>query len=258
MNIRRISLLAVTLCFVWLLPVAAPSKDDGSVRAGTSPGASKDSAGDANRGVDLPVFVPPKRDAPRARIGGATRGIPGALPRIEVLAPLSIGLTLEAQPDLYWHLPEKTTHRVDLTVVTDASPEPVLEVTLPPAERAGVQHVRLADHGVKLTRGVPYQWFVAVVGDAEHRGRDRIAGGAIERVDAPAELVSKLAAASADERPFVLASGGIWYDAVSDLSRRIEAAPDDTAARLQRAALLDQVGLDEVALAERASAGGGS
>jgi len=258
MNVRSISLLVIALGLVWLVPATAPSKDTETDRSSRAPAGSKDAAA-STADVELPVFVPRKRDAPRARIGGATRGIPAALPRVEVLAPLSIGLTLEAQPDLYWHLPEKTGHRIDLTVVTDSAPEPLLEITLPPAERAGVQRVSLAEHGVTLAPGVPYQWFVAVVGDPDQRGRDRIAGGAIERVEVPEDLAPKLTAASPETRAFVLAAGGIWYDAVSDLSKQIEAAPGDPAARLQRAALLDQVGLEEVAAAERAvAAAGGS
>jgi hypothetical protein len=41
----------------------------------------------------------------------------------------------------------------------------------------------------------------------------------------------------------VLAGAGIWYDALTFLSERIEADPGDALARAQRAALLKQVGL---------------
>ena len=80
--------------------------------------------------------------------------------------------------------------------------------------------------------------------------------GAIARIDVPADLVPKLETAGAAQRPFVLAEGGIWYDAVDVLSRRIAAAPGDAGLRGQRAALLEQVGLEEVAHAERAIAAG--
>ena len=43
-----------------------------------------------------------------------------------------------------------------------------------------------------------------------------------------------------------MAGEGIWYDAVSALSVRIDADPGDAILRAQRAALFDQVGLPTV------------
>jgi hypothetical protein len=43
----------------------------------------------------------------------------------------------------------------------------------------------------------------------------------------------------------------MWYDAIAALSERIEAAPNDTDLRRQRAALLEQVGLREAAEFDR-------
>jgi hypothetical protein len=117
-----------------------------------------------------------------------------------------------------------------------------------------VQRIRLADHGLTLETGVAYQWFVAITGDDEQRVGAQVAVGGIERIDAPRDLKRKLAAASKDRRPYVLAEGGIWYDAVAALSRQIAAAPENVPLRHLRVALLEQVGLDAVARAERASA----
>jgi hypothetical protein len=44
----------------------------------------------------------------------------------------------------------------------------------------------------------------------------------------------------------VLAEAGIWYDALDSLSLQIEAAPENENLRAQRAALFDQVGLENV------------
>jgi hypothetical protein len=55
-----------------------------------------------------------------------------------------------------------------------------------------------------------------------------------------------LAAATPARVPFILAAAGIWYDAIGDLSARIEASPGDTQLRVQRAAQLEQVGLAAV------------
>ena len=66
------------------------------------------------------------------------------------------------------------------------------------AERAGVQRIRLADYGLKLETGVDYHWFISIIEDAEQRAHDRIAGGAIARIDVPANLVPKLETAGAE------------------------------------------------------------
>jgi hypothetical protein len=47
------------------------------------------------------------------------------------------------------------------------------------------------------------------------------------------------------------AEAGLWYDALSLLSERIEAAPTDADLRRQRAALLEQVGLRQAAEFDR-------
>jgi hypothetical protein len=259
MKPERIAFITVCLCLISPAPVSRASEseagDDRSREASAAPQQAAERAG-AAPAASAPIFVPRSRGAPQARVGGATRSAGSAPPAIEVLAPRSVGLTLESQPVLYWYLPEPTDHRIDLTVLNDASLRPLLETTVEPPKRAGVQRIRLADYGLELETGVDYQWFISIIEDAEQRAHDQIAGGAIARVDVPADLVPKLATAGAAQRPFVLAEGGIWYDAVDVLSRRIAAAPGDAGLRGQRAALLEQVGLEEVARAERAIAAG--
>ena len=203
----------------------------------------------------LPVFVPPKRGAPKMRVGGATRGTasPGA-PALQALVPEDGGLTVEEQPVLYWYLSEPTSGRIDLTIVDEASVAPLLETTIAGPLAPGVHAIRLADHKVSLAPGINYQWFVALVPDSDRRSNDVIAGGGIERVPAPEPLRAKLAAAPAAPG-FVLAEAGIWYDAFDALSRQVEASPRDPAVRGSRAALLEQVGLAEVARVEREAAG---
>jgi hypothetical protein len=49
----------------------------------------------------------------------------------------------------------------------------------------------------------------------------------------------------------VYAQHGVWYDAIAALSSQIDATPEDPTLREQRAALLDQVGLSEVAAYDR-------
>ena len=202
----------------------------------------------------MPVFVPPDRGSPFTRLGGATRGAgTDDLPRIEALVPEQAGWTLQEQPVLYWYLSEATDVRTDLVVMRVDPMETLLETTLPPAESAGIQRIRLADHGLKLESGVSYQWLVKLVPDTSDRSYDRIVGGGLERVKPSPQLRQELGEPSAS-RPHVLAKAGIWYDALDSLSREIDAAPGNRTLWNQRAELLKQVGLPEVSLNEKDAA----
>jgi hypothetical protein len=195
----------------------------------------------------LPRYVPPARGAPRMRVGAGTRAAPSrTAARVEVLSPESIGHTLSASPSLYWHLSEPTPARIDFTLTDEASVKPLVEQTLHGPFTAGLHRIELTALGVELTPGTEYQWYVSLVPDPEERSADVVAGGGVARVDA-APLRDQLAAAPAEEQVLVLARNGIWYDAVDTLSRRIESAPADTLARKQLAALLEQVGLSDLA-----------
>jgi hypothetical protein len=89
--------------------------------------------------------------------------------------------------------------------------------------------------------------FVAVITDPDRRSRDILSGGMIEVVSASPDLSARLNQAPKGRQPFVLAEEGLWYDALAGVSERIDAAPKDLSLRKQRAALLDQVGLNEAA-----------
>jgi hypothetical protein len=86
---------------------------------------------------------------------------------------------------------------------------------------------------------------VFLVVDPEHRSKDVLAGGAIERVASPEALAAKLP--SDDKRKAAYAESGIWYEAIATLSDLVEAAPQDKALHQQRASLLEQAGLAEIA-----------
>jgi hypothetical protein len=198
------------------------------------------------------LYVPPGVGFPGRRIGAGTRGM-GRLASIQILAPDHLGYTTEEQPTLYWYLAEPTTLRIDFTIRDETSVEPVLEVQLPPPAQAGVQAVRLADHGVRLRAGTHYHWFVSLVPDAGRRSKDFTVGAWIARREPDAALRGKLASADGREA-FVYAESGLWYDAIRTLSSRIAASPRDSALREQRAALLEQAGLSEVAAYDRGAA----
>ena len=198
------------------------------------------------------VYRPPPVGRPGGRVGGSTRS--GSRPleqdpvALDVLVPEGhIGLTGQEQPSLYWYLSKSTTHPIEVTIIDDRAVQPLLETRVGTPIQPGVHRVRLADYGVRLSTGVVYRWSVALVVDPDDRAKDILASGPIERIVLPEALRAKLAGAGAAQAPQLYAAAGIWYDALTALSDLLDAAPYDPALRRQRASLLQQVGLPEIA-----------
>lgn len=165
-------------------------------------------------------------------------------------------MTVHDQPVLYWFLSKAITSPVELTVVDERGVKPILETRLAPPFSPGVQRVRLADHGIRLSQG-KYQWFVALVVDPDRRSRDVLAGGSIELVEPSQGFSVKLSQTGMANAPLIYAEAGLWYDAVTAISDLIEAAPSDINLRKQRASLLRQAGLTDVAEYDLSAGTGG-
>jgi hypothetical protein len=196
---------------------------------------------------DTPIYKPPVRGAPGGRLGGGTRGVGDGSLYLSALAPEHTGLTALEQPSLYWFLSEPSKYPVEFTLIEAQAVKPLVETAISRPVQPGVQCIRLADYGVRLKPGVQYEWFVAIVPDPEHRSKDVLAGGEVERVDLQAGVRTKLEQSGKTKAPFVYAEAGLWYDALSALADLIAAKPDDPVYHRQRASLLRQVGLKEVA-----------
>jgi hypothetical protein len=203
----------------------------------------KDQEKIASTSVPAPVYTPPKRGAPGGRMGGGTRGPQRDVLVLSVLAPDHSGFTTNEQPSLYWFISNSTSLPVEFTVIDSQGVQPILETRIPAPVQAGVHRIRLSDYDIRLAPGTAYRWFIAVVPDADRRSRDILAGGALERVEMPAELKAKVAQAAKSDLPSLYGEAGLWYDTVGAMSELIEAAPQDQALRKQRTALLAQVGL---------------
>jgi len=252
MRLRKGWILTVFL--VAAASMVLTSGTAGAQGTGTGQGAAAGSAGTATDqkkttvADSTPVYKPPLRGSPGGRVGGGTRGASlEATASLSVLVPDHVGITLESQPHLYWFISKKTAEPIEFTITEKDAVKPLLEARLKPQEKAGIQRIRLADHGVHLRQNVPYKWFVAVVTDPNRRSRDILSGGMIELLPASKDLSAKLGRTPKAKQPFVLAEEGIWYDALAGVSDRIDAAPKDLSLRKQRAALLNQVGLNEAA-----------
>src|SRR5688572_16454333 len=185
-----------------------------------------------------------------ARVTGGSRGTGDELVRLDVLVPDETGLTTQEQPSLFWYQSRPASASFELTLLEEGKAKPVLLVKAERAGQAGIQRLKLADHGIRLEPGIEYRWVVALVLDPANRSKDLVASGFIKRVPASKELQEKLAKASADARPSIYADEGIWHDALAGLSDLIESRSDNATLRAQRADLLQQVGLTFAANSE--------
>jgi len=206
--------------------------------------------------VGMPIYRPPLRGAPVGRIAGGSRGIMDEYPTLlVVLSPDHTGLTTQEQPSLYWFLAEVMPHPIELTIIEEQAIYPILETRIPPPKQPGVQRIRLADYDVRLQPGVKYKWFVALVPDQDRRSKDILAWGEIERVEPTEKLQKDLAEMGRARSPHVYAGEGLWYDALAAVSDLIDTAPGDEIFRKQRASLLEQVGLPQIAKYDLEQAG---
>jgi hypothetical protein len=201
---------------------------------------------------DPPRYVPGRlASEPSVRVGGVARGGSSGAPAPEALGPDHVGLSARESPTLYWFLPEATSLSVEVTVVDPDAVTPLLATTSSGHLEAGVHRVSLADHGARLRPDVEYRWFVALVRDPEERSEDVVSGSGIRYAPPAPELSALLAAASPGHAAHLYAQSGLWYDAFDQFSSWLSAEPDADLLRAHRAALLDQVGLEDAAAFER-------
>lgn len=239
MDETRLALVLVVMLSMAIGPVFA------------APGAEPDSGADAVKraggGTETvteesaaePVYRPPRRGAPKTRVGGGTREAgTDVAPSIALLAPLSTGFTTRASPVLYWYLSSAYEGRFEFVVAERSRRvvEPLFRQVVDGRYAAGYHAFDLGALDVALAEDRVYQWSVAIVRDPERRSHDIVAVATVERV-----------AETRTQRPEQstvtgLAGAGLWYDAIEALGP----PPSSATARNQLAALLRQVGLAQV------------
>jgi hypothetical protein len=252
--IRILCFLSIGLIIATSSSMTASDKNANDVgqpgHQGTgTPGVSTKKAKSA-----LPLMLryrPPSRGRPANRVGGGTRGDKNNTPFLAALVPDHMGLTTQAQPPFYWFFSGAIKEEIEFTLIDERHIKPLLETNLNIPGREGIQCLSLTDYGIRLSHNVPYQWFVAIISDPNHRSKDLVVCGSIKRIEPSQSLISKLSQPNRAEVPFIYAEEGLWYDALSTLNQLIDADPNDIRLQKQRIDLFEQVGLWEVAEYER-------
>ena len=196
----------------------------------------------------LPLYQPPKKLIPRARVGGGLRGTDGSDPVLVALVPDHVGLTVKKSPVLNWFLSKPTTYPLKFTLIDIRSITPLHEGLIPTPGQAGVQSINLKDWNLVLEPDVQYRWYISAIRNPDSPSQDIVAGGMIERCEFSTCLVEMEVDLSCDRQSVLRnAIRGFWYDAMSCLCDLINANQKDASLRRMRAALLRQVGLNGVA-----------
>lgn len=154
---------------------------------------------------------------------------------------------------LFWYISKVASGQLQFTLVDTRQVKPILDTSIASPEQPGIQMACLKAYGVALEPEVQYRWYITLVVDPEAESKNIVIGGTIERTN-PAEDWIIRDPCKRDEVG-CLSVNGLWYDAITAISDLIAASPSDRTLRLQRAFLLEQVGLSEVAQYDRNSQG---
>lgn len=237
---RRVIMCLMFVCILSVASTAAaagePSDSAASVKGeGKKPVQSAD------------IFVrykPPRMGKPAGRVGGGTRGVAAEGPEVVALVPDHTGRASGPQPSLCWYLARPMDMRIEIVLNDESSVKPVLERQLQMPERGGIHCLDLAEHNIRLIRGIEYRWFVAVVPDPAHRSKDIVSGGAVMYEEPGPVLQTRLKDSTGEAAAAAYAEEGFWYDAVAVLGKTLGKEPR---ARPALVSLLEQAGLQETA-----------
>jgi hypothetical protein len=203
---------------------------------------------ESTKNVPPPLYQPPKKLTPRARVGGGLRGTDGTDPVLVALVPDHVGLTIKQAPSLNWFLNKTTALPIRFTLIDTRSVKPLFEGPLPAPVKAGIQSLNLKELSLQLEPDVQYRWYVSAIRNTDAPSQDIVAGGMIERCEFNACLITTDVVLSCDISSVEWnAVRGFWYDAMSCLCDLITTDPLNTSLRRTRARLLKDVGLYGVA-----------
>lgn len=194
-----------------------------------------------------PIYTPPKKLVPRARVGGELRGTDGADPEVQPLAPDHVGFTVERSPTVNWYLSKPTTRKITFTLTDSRLIRPLYDSHIPTPKQEGIHAVHLKDLGISLEPEVQYRWYVSIERDPESRSKDIVAGGMIERCEIGNCLVEGARLSCTMQSVIENARNGLWYDAMACLCSLVDTTPADITLRRLRAQLLRDIGLPGVA-----------
>ncbi|MEE9338114.1 MAG: DUF928 domain-containing protein [Methylococcaceae bacterium] len=200
----------------------------------------------------LSYSAPPFLGAPSQSrlVGMALRGGGANDFLLSVLTPAHTGLSLKAQPDIFWYTSQpisKPFHFVEFVLNSDKAIKPILRTHLVSPKKAGVQKISLSDYNIELEPDTEYTWSISLVPDPASRSHDFVTSGKIKYVKGNDVLLNTIKTTSLKLQANLYATEGYWYDAVASIIRQTKQHPEDQSFRNNLSALINQVGLYQIA-----------
>jgi hypothetical protein len=186
-------------------------------------------------------------------LGGGLRGKDGDDPGIVPLVPDHVALTAKKSPVLNWYLSKPTPYPLIFTLIDMSMITPLHEGSLPAPDHQGIYAINLKDWDLALEPDVQYRWYISAIRNPDSPSTNIVVGGIIERCEFSTCLIFDPDLTCNRQSVLRNASHGFWYDAMACLCELIDSNPSDPGLHRQRASLLDQIGLPEVAEWDRRS-----
>lgn len=207
-----------------------------------------------NRGTKISFTPPPlpNRGLPKGRArGGASRGemcqttaqpLTALVPTQQMNSIETVGgITIAASPTLWFYVPYSLQDD-DLVefVLQDEQQNTVYQTTLNHSQlAASVVSVPLSKGQTSLETDKLYHWYFLVYCEKDN---PIFVEGWIQRISIKPELEHQIQQAPPRERIALLASNGIWYDALTQLAMMRSLQPEDTTLVKDWESLLESAG----------------
>jgi Domain of Unknown Function (DUF928) len=153
--------------------------------------------------------------------------------------------TVSERPSFWFYIPYKLTPNIPIEFVLqdERGKNDVSSLTVT-SSTSGVAKILLPATSAPLEVGKMYHWYFLVYCDTN---RPVFVEGWIQRVATQPTLNERLQKAMPRESVALLASNGIWYDAIAQLATLRQTNPNDANLIVDWKSLLESVGLDAIA-----------
>jgi hypothetical protein len=195
-------------------------------------------------------FKAPKKGAPPATAGGATRGFcANGVKKVTPLVPKNdVGLTLAARPSFFFYAPTSPAKTAEFLLLSEDDTQVVYQRSFDLPAKAGVIEYVLPKDAPALEVGKRYHWYITLTCDVAMgpSGNPSVEGW-VERTQPTSGLISALQKANKVAYPSVYADSGIWHETLASLATLRRQAPASSKAIADWRDLLKSVGLETVA-----------
>jgi hypothetical protein len=218
----------------------------------------------------VPPPPPPDQNAPGSRSGAASRGCHITNKKVTALVPIYQqninqgqkivvpitqvwGLTNAEHPSFFFFVPYNASSIANIEFVlqekTNNKSQTLYRTYLTSPESPGIISVNLPPAKASLEVGKMYHWFfkVWVRCDPKKPAQLDYADGWVQRMNKNLALTEQLKQATLPQKAQLYAANGVWYDAIMSLAELRLNNPDNEALKTQWTALLNAVGLEEIA-----------